>query len=258
MESTHVLPGIPASPEEALQRLKDGNKRYREGRLKIADLTFQDWADRRKALEHQTPWAVIWGCMDSRVPPEIVFDCGLGELFVIRTAGQVSDRAALGSLEFAVSAVDKQGKPKYPIQVVMVLGHSVCGAASATIDSVDQPPKPDANMGSISALVEAIKPAYRWFKDDNAATPNAAQTGDARVTQVSMRNVEIQVETLKRNKILEAAGNRIAIVGAFHFLLDEKVAGDPAYNKSGEVMTDLPKYRIIAGHRPEDYVPKPK
>ena len=77
MTNEHVQSAAPATPDAALERLKVGNKQYyAEGTLKVAHLTPQDWSDRRKALEHQTPWAVIWGCMDSRVPPELVFNCG--------------------------------------------------------------------------------------------------------------------------------------------------------------------------------------
>lgn len=108
--------------DEALQRLIEGNKRYVSARLTHPNQTSQR---RKELLIGQHPFAVILGCSDSRVPPEIIFDQGLGDLFVIRVAGNVLDDIVLGSIEYAVEHLHTP--------LVMVLGHSQCGAITATI-----------------------------------------------------------------------------------------------------------------------------
>ena len=135
----------------------------------------------------------------------------------------MSDSAALGSLEFAVSAADEHGVPIYPIQVVVVLGHSACGAVAATIRNVDAPPKSAADMGSIGALVKGVAPAYEWLKEDYRKNPKWAPTDDDKITGVSRRNIAGEVETLRKNKIVEAAGNRIKVVGAYYDLVTGEV-----------------------------------
>src|SRR5437016_3093071 len=110
------------SSDEALQRLLEGNRRYSENK----SLPLNESISRRiEVADHQNPFATIFACVDSRVPPELVFDCGLGDLLVIRTAGQVIDRAVLGSLEF--------GLLELRIPLLLVLGHERCGAVKATI-----------------------------------------------------------------------------------------------------------------------------
>src|SRR3954469_10461628 len=105
------------SSSVALQRLHDGNARFVSGASQHPNQT----AEARQALvSGQAPFAALLSCVDSRVPPELVFDTGLGELFVARTAGQVIDEAVIGSLEYAVSALG--------VRLIMVLGHSGCGA----------------------------------------------------------------------------------------------------------------------------------
>jgi len=220
MKDEHSQANVPADPNQALARLMEGNELYVNGNFAPPN---QSVKLREELSSSQHPWAVIWGCIDSRVSPELVFNCGLGELFVIRTAGQVSDGAALGSLEFAVKNWEH-----YPVKVVMVLGHSACGAVKATIDSLDQSPKPAADIKdeeSIHVLVEGIKPAYDWLKKDYQNNPSWAPTSDDRVTGVSMRNIAGQVEKLGKNKILKAAVDegRITIVGAYYDLVTGKV-----------------------------------
>lgn len=131
-------------PEQALQRLLEGNRRY------VANKLGFDVSDRRRIelVAEQEPFAMILGCVDSRVPPELVFDQGLGDLFVIRTAGQVLDRAVLGSLEFGVAELH--------IRVLVVLGHEHCGAIKTAIDVLKQHDVAEADM---EFLVEALAPA---------------------------------------------------------------------------------------------------
>lgn len=139
----------PADP--SLQALKEGNRRYRTGQARHPR---QDAARRQEMLPQQRPVAAILGCSDSRVPPEILFDQGIGDLFVIRTAGHVVDDAVLGSVEYAV---DHLGVP-----LVVVLGHTRCGAVTAAVQSAQAQEKPH---GSIGSLVEAILPAVQQTAD---------------------------------------------------------------------------------------------
>ena len=154
------------SADQTLQMLMEGNKRY----VAAKSLRPNQSAQRRgEVAKDQNPFAVILGCSDSRVPPEIIFDQGLGDLFVIRLAGNVADNLALGSIEYAV---DHLGAP-----LVMVLGHSRCGAVSAAVQVVE---KGAQTPGHIASLVEVIWPAVNKMRGrpgdllDNAITANVA------------------------------------------------------------------------------------
>ena len=228
----------PANPVEALEMLKTGNANYQAGRLKIARWGRQEWeAKRAEAQSKRRPWAVVWGCIDSRVPPELVFDCELGDLFVIRTAGQAPDAAALGSLEFVIKYQNED--KTYPVKLVLVLGHTECRAVQATINHFDPSASPSAeDMGSIPQLVNAIAPAYTAAKimwkeanDQELWTHlKESENDQARVKadlagfleQVALTNVQNQVYELKTNPILAAAerAGRIKIVGAIYNILD--------------------------------------
>lgn len=141
-------PGVTAG--EALNKLMEGNKRYIENQMtgvKTCDLNA-----RKKLSTGQAPYAIILSCSDSRVPPELLFDEGLGEIFVVRVAGNVVDPIVLGSVEYAAEHL---GTP-----LVMVLGHERCGAVKATVDSKG---KAEGNIGRI---VKAIAPALKTAKAD--------------------------------------------------------------------------------------------
>jgi carbonic anhydrase len=129
-------------PEQTLQRLLDGNRRFVENHP-----TLDESASRRIKLarEGQEPFAMVLGCVDSRVPPELIFDQGLGELFVIRTAGEVLDHAVLGSLEFGVE--------RLKIPLIVVLGHKNCGAIKAAREVIHNHTKAHAD---IEYLVENL------------------------------------------------------------------------------------------------------
>ena len=144
-----ATPVPPAS--EGLQRLIDGNKRYVAGEL----TAFDDLAaDREATAGGQSPFAIIVSCADSRVPPELIFDETVGELFVVRTAGQVIDEAARSSITFGVAVL------KAPLIVVM--GHSGCGAVAAAIAALDGEPIP----GFAYRFAEAIAPAVQEVRGD--------------------------------------------------------------------------------------------
>lgn len=128
-------------PDTSLQALKAGNERFASGQLQHPRQSPQR---RAEVAPKQFPMASILGCSDSRVPPELVFDQGLGDLFVVRTAGNVADPVAIGSLEFSTAVL---GSP-----LIVVLGHESCGAVDATLKGQPVP-------GDIQKVVDAVKPA---------------------------------------------------------------------------------------------------
>ena len=139
---------IVTNPAEAFARLKEGAARFTSGGVNHPD---QSVSYRTSLAKGQHPFAVVLSCADSRVPPEIVFDQGLGDLFVCRTAGQVVDEAVLGSIQYGVAELK--------IPLIVVLGHEKCGAVKATVEAVE---KKSGKMGNdIDALVAAIKPVVR-------------------------------------------------------------------------------------------------
>lgn len=130
--------------------LFDGNQRFMSGKLRHPNQTRQRLAD---LSIHQEPFAVVLSCSDSRVPPEVAFDCGLGDLFDVRTAGHVLDDAAIASIEYATDPANHLETP-----LVVVLGHSKCGAVTETIEAIKHPPK--QGLGLLQPLVDYIKSAY--------------------------------------------------------------------------------------------------
>ncbi|BEH10573.1 MULTISPECIES: carbonic anhydrase [Geobacter] len=135
--------GVGVTADEALQQLMDGNKRYVAGQMKTCSAS--DTAKRESLAKGQKPYAIILSCSDSRVPPEIIFDKTMGEIFVVRVAGNIPDPVVLGSIEYAAEHI---GSP-----LVMVLGHERCGAVTATVEAKG---KAEGNIGSI---VKTIAPA---------------------------------------------------------------------------------------------------
>ncbi|MCS7251417.1 MAG: carbonic anhydrase [Anaerolineae bacterium] len=133
------------SPEIVLQELIEGNQRYVAGQL----LHPRQTPEYRRALrDHQSPIACVLGCADSRVPPEILFDQGLGDLFVVRVAGNVVDDVVIGSLEYAVLHLQTP--------LLMVLGHTGCGAVRAAMEAMAMGKEGE---GHLKRIVEAIRPA---------------------------------------------------------------------------------------------------
>lgn len=156
-------------PREALTRLAQGNRRFIS-----ASLTHPDQSAVRRVGQAagQTPFAIVLGCSDSRVPPEVVFDQGLGDLFVVRVAGNVADDLGIASIEYAAEHLG--------VHLVVVLGHERCGAVTAAV-------KGDPLPGHLLNLMEVLAPAV-------AAT--SGQPGD-RVADTVTANVELTVERLR-------------------------------------------------------------
>ena len=139
------------SAQEALQQLREGNLRYVEETRSSDTLTGR--SRRRAVADGQTPFAVILGCSDSRVPAEIVFDQGLGDLFVIRVAGNIVAPSQIGSVEFAAE--------RYGVKLVVVLGHSNCGAILATIEELGRGSKEQSRH--LRSIVDRIRPSVQAF-----------------------------------------------------------------------------------------------
>jgi carbonic anhydrase len=132
---------------EALERLRDGNRRFVQGVR--GQNGSADGARRRQVAEAQSPFAIVLGCSDSRVPAEIVFDQGLGDLFVIRVAGNIVAPSQVASVEFAAA--------RYDTRLVVVLGHSSCGAILATLEELERPPA--ARSRTLRSIVDRVRPS---------------------------------------------------------------------------------------------------
>ncbi len=183
---------------EALTRLQAGNSRF------VANAPAHPHsgpARREETAAGQQPFAIVLGCADSRTGPELIFDQGIGDLFVARLAGNLADDAALGSIEFAVA--------KLGARLVVVLGHEKCGAVAAAVQGGAVP-------GHIGAVVSAIEPAVK---------KSAGQPGDA-LENAIRENVLAQVEKLKTGSDILAPMLRdgsLSVVGARYDLKSGKV-----------------------------------
>ena len=194
---------IPAV--EAFERLKSGNARFaadvRGNAVRIGE------GRRRELLAGQEPFAIILGCSDSRVPAEIVFDQGLGDLFVIRVAGNVVAPSLVGSVEFAAD--------QFGTRLVVVMGHSGCGAVAATIDAIGSPGVASPNVRSI---VDRIRPAVQALVESRPADAAPGAAGRAGLMRHAVRaNIRASADHLRHgSKILEdlAQSDGLLIVGA--------------------------------------------
>lgn len=191
--------------QEGLERLQDGNRRFVAGLQDEGNKSHH--LRRLSTAKSQSPFAIILGCSDSRVPAEIVFDQGLGDLFVIRVAGNIVAPSQIGSVEFAAS--------QFGTQLVVVLGHSQCGAILATLDYLQDPAGTNHTQGSRS-IVHRIAPSIQNLVE--AGTP----IGDPAVVNSAVRaNVLASVEQLRRGSgLLErlVADSNLRIVGAEYSL----------------------------------------
>ncbi len=182
------------SPDKALALLQEGNKRFTSGKSIRPN---QDLQRIKAVAAAQFPFATIVGCSDSRVPNEIIFDQGVGDLFIVRTAGQVSTYASWGSIEFAEEVLGTS--------LIVVLGHTQCGAVHAAVKLNDVP-------GHIVTLINAIKPAV-----ESAREKHPDDLLDASIRE----NIKIQVKQLRSLEPVLAKRVRegsIKIIGALYHL----------------------------------------
>jgi len=162
------------APDAALAKLTEGNKRFADRKVSTGKPTA---ARRAETAQTQHPFAIIVGCADSRTSPEIVFDQNLGDLFVVRTAGNLVDDYALGTIEYGVEHLGAR--------LVVVLGHQRCGAVKAALESESAP-------GHINALVRDIQPAVKAVKNKQGdALANAAHENALEVAEKIRKNVEV-------------------------------------------------------------------
>jgi len=182
--------------KEVITRLKEGNSRFVSDQLQY---NLQDGGRRNELSGGQNPWAIVLSCADSRVVPELAFDTGLGELFVVRVAGNVANTSSLASIEYAVAHL---GSP-----VIVVLGHESCGAVTAAVTGGD-------NGYNLNHLLAHINPAI------------AASGDNAEVNSVVKKNAELTVEDMKtRSSIVSGAveSGKLEIVPAYYNLSTGKV-----------------------------------
>ena len=187
---------IARTPQEALRALKTGNARFFGGQARRPETSA---AERRAQILWQTPFAVIRACSDSRVPTEIVFDQGLGTLFITRVAGNIVETGTTGSIEYAVNHLKTH--------IVVVLGHEGCGAVKAAL-------LPEADRAretpSIQALLNEIVPSVSRIPK--------IRDEKAKLREAVVANVRQQVFNIKKQPAIQAAiaSNKIAVVGAFY------------------------------------------
>jgi len=192
------------SAPEALERLRQGNRRF------VASITASEpslgQARRIELAKEQKPFAIVLGCSDARVPAEIVFDQGLGDLFVIRVAGNIVAPSQVGSVEFAAS--------RFGTRLVVVLGHSQCGAILATIDELQQPAENQSR--NLRSIVDRVRPSV-----EGLLKTELRHDLDALVRQAVRSNVSVAVDHLRYGSpILEhlIRNDGLRVVGAEYSL----------------------------------------
>ena len=189
---------------DALERLREGNQRFVAGVRSLDILTSQ--TRRSEFVTGQKPFAVILGCSDSRVPVELVFDQGLGDLFVIRVAGNIVAASQVGSVEFAAA--------QFGTPLVVVLGHTRCGAVQATLDELQRPSENQSR--NLRSIVDRIRPAV-----EGLLATELSHDSEALARQAVRANVRVSANVLRHGSpILEELieGNRLRVVGAEYAL----------------------------------------
>jgi carbonic anhydrase len=203
VRTAHAQPARSAdTPAAALARLMEGNARYVAGQMNERDFS----AGRAARTQGQAPFAAILGCADSRIAPELAFDQGPGELFVVRVAGNFVTLEGLGSLEFGAAVLGAK--------VIMVLGHTSCGAVNATVAALQ---KGNSLPGHIADFVRAMKPGIEPVV--KAGGPDLEQRAVVANVQANVRRLQTEKPILGD---LVAAG-KLSVVGAYYDLASGKV-----------------------------------
>jgi carbonic anhydrase len=205
---------IPAL--EALDRLREGNRRFVASAKQRGSLETLRDRTRRGDFASQEPFAVILGCSDARVPVEIVFDQGLGDLFVIRVAGNIVAPSQVGSVEFAAEL--------FHTRLVVVLGHTQCGAIKATLDQLQQPSEKQSR--NLASIVDRIRPSVAGllssdFRRDPDALAREAVRANVRASTVALRHGSEVLERLIQTNGLRVVGAEYSLeTGTVEFLDD--------------------------------------
>jgi carbonic anhydrase len=203
-----------SSPVTAWKALKEGNERFVAGRPEHPSQSIEY---RASLADGQHPTAVVFGCADSRVAAEIIFDQGLGDMFVVRTAGHVIDSAVLGSIEFAVAILD--------VPLIVVLGHDSCGAVKATLAALDDGVVP---AGYVRDVVERVTPSIL----------HGRREGLSRVDEFEARHVsETAAQLQERSSAIadRIATGTLAIAGVTYHLADGQIQLRDHLGDIGEV-----------------------
>ena len=190
------------APDQAMSKLREGNERFCE---QVATNPHHDPARRSEVSHGQHPFAVVLGCADSRVPPELIFDQGLGDLFVIRVAGEVAPPEVIGSIEYAVEHLG--------CRAIIVLGHQRCGAVEAAMNALASGVTPEGDLGE---LVKVIEPSLDAIDRTRPDAMDQAVTADAEA---------VTLRLVTRSKMLHEAVDKseIVIVPAIYSLDSGKV-----------------------------------
>jgi len=208
------------SPQSSLERLKKGSERFVNGATSIDSMP-NAFVRSTLAQHGQRPFAAILGCADSRVPSEMIFDCGLGDLFVVRVAGNVVAPSLIASLEFAVSALD--------VPLIVVMGHSKCGAVQAAIQNhhcVGSNLTPN-----LQELMCKIQPAVETSLEQE-------MSDETRLHDVTLKNVQLSCAALmSQSKLLHdrVQAGSIEVVGAMYDLHSGAVAFESSPSKHEEM-----------------------
>lgn len=195
-EIAELTEPIASTPAQAIRELKAGNSRFFGGTARRSELSA---AERRAQILTQTPFATVLGCSDSRVPVELVFDQGLGTMFVTRVAGNIVEPGTIGSIEYAIEHLKSH--------VIVVMGHEGCGAVKAALLP------PDVRAGEpagVRFLLDQIVPSIRnlpLIRDEKA-----------RLREAVIANVRLQVANMKKNPVIQRGikEGKIAVIGAFY------------------------------------------
>jgi carbonic anhydrase len=197
------------SASQALQRLRAGNERFADGNIDVATLEYDKL--RKRLEEKQEPFAIVLGCSDSRVPVELVFGHGLGDLFVIRVAGNIVAPSTIGSIEFAVQ--------KFGTRLIVILGHTGCGAIKASLEALNMPGEQQSE--NLQFIVDQIRPAVeRTVANGNEHDP------DALVSAIVRENVRRSAEGLQQGSEIiaqQVSEEGLMIVSAEYSLRSGKV-----------------------------------
>jgi carbonic anhydrase len=191
------------TPEDALKRLKEGNERFVANRKAERDLLQQV----AETGEGQYPFAIVLGCVDSRVPPEVIFDQGIGDIFSARIAGNFVNEDILGSMEFATKVAGAR--------LILVLGHTQCGAIMGAVD--------DAQLGNLTGMLAKLMPAV----DASLPPDKSRSSSDAELVQaVTVKNVELTLEAIRaKSPVLKEMldAGEIQLVGGVYDVKTGKV-----------------------------------
>jgi carbonic anhydrase len=191
------------TPDDAIARLKAGNERFTAGKSINCDLMAQV----KQTASNQSPFAAIVGCIDSRVPPELVFDQRIGDVFCARVAGNIVNTDIIGSLEYSTKVTGAKA--------IVVLGHNFCGAIKSAVDNV--------KLGNITALLKNFQPALATL---NKADGHRDSHNDPLVQKVAEANVRLTAASLtKRSQIIKALvdAKQLMIATAMHDITTGKV-----------------------------------